>query len=173
MEMDLLYVIQNLHHPVLDVIMVNLSRLADSGILWICLALVFLYTKKYREYGAAMGTSLFFSFLAGNIILKNLVARSRPCWIDTGIQLLIANPGDYSFPSGHTSASFAAAMALFLYDKKLGIPALVLASLIGFSRMYLFVHFPTDVLAGAALGILSALAAVFLIKGIKRRRQLG
>ncbi len=91
--------------------------------------------------------------IIGNLILKNLVARERPCWIDSDILMLISIPEDYSFPSGHTLASTISAVILMQEDKKLGIPAVILAVLIAFSRMYLFVHFPTDILGGLLLGL--------------------
>jgi undecaprenyl-diphosphatase len=90
-------------------------------------------------------------------------ARIRPCDINTAISLLISRPLDYSFPSGHTMSSFAAAMVLFLTNKKIGIPALILAAFISLSRLYLYVHFPTDVLAGAVLGILFAHLSIKII----------
>lgn len=89
----------------------------------------------------------------GNLILKNLVARSRPFFFNTAVDLLISVPTDYSFPSGHTMSSFTAAVILYHADKRLGIPALILAFLIAFSRLYLYVHFPSDVIAGALIGI--------------------
>ncbi|MBR2592400.1 MAG: phosphatase PAP2 family protein [Oscillospiraceae bacterium] len=91
-------------------------------------------------------------FVIGNLCLKNLIRRARPCWIDGTVQARIPDPSDYSFPSGHTLSSFIAAFTVFRTNKKCGIPALVLASLIAFSRLYLFVHFPTDVIAGILLG---------------------
>ena len=94
-------------------------------------------------------------------MIKNIVARERPCWIDNTVNLLIANPKDFSFPSGHTLASFEAAVTIFLFNKKVGIPAIILAALIGFSRLYLFVHFPTDVLGGIILGTVIAVSVYF------------
>ena len=102
--------------------------------------------------------SIIIGFLVGNVALKNIFERQRPCWIDPSVPLLVHVPSDFSFPSGHSMASFAGATAIYLNHKTWGIPALVLAALIGFSRLYLFVHFPTDVLAGTLVGILSALA---------------
>ena len=84
---------------------------------------------------------------------KPLVARERPCWIRDPVQLLIDMPKDYSFPSGHTQVSVVSAMAIFQNNRKWGIAAFVLASLIAFSRLYLYVHFPTDVLAGIVIGM--------------------
>lgn len=92
--------------------------------------------------------------IIGNFILKNFVARERPCWIDTEVFMLIPVPHDYSFPSGHTLASTISAVILMQESKKFGIPACILAALIAFSRMYLFVHFPTDILGGLILGLI-------------------
>ena len=91
--------------------------------------------------------------LIGNVALKNWVARPRPCWLDPNVPLLIDLPKDYSFPSGHTLASVIAAAALTRANRKFGWIAMPLAALIAFSRLYLFVHFPSDVLASVALGL--------------------
>ena len=114
--------------------------------------------------------SLAVGFLLGNLLIKNLVMRDRPCWLDPGIALLIQSPDDYSFPSGHTLASFEAAVSVFLYHRRWGYAFLALAVLIGFSRMYLFVHFPSDVLAGAVLGSLIA-AGVHVV--LEKRKKCG
>lgn len=163
-EFGILYFLQSIHTPWLDVVMKNITHLGDSGIFWILTGLVLFCFKKTRKMGFCVLLSLAGGLLIGNILLKNLVARDRPCWIDPAIQLLIENPGDFSFPSGHTMASFAAALPLFWEGRREKIPfigpaALVLAALIAFSRLYLFVHFPTDVLGGLVLGAGSAWTA--------------
>lgn len=155
-EFGILYFLQSLHTPWLDVFMKEITGLGDSGIFWIITGIVLLCFKKTRVAGFCVILSLAVGFLMGNMILKNLVARERPCWIDTSTPLLIRNPKDYSFPSGHTLASFEGAVSIWLYNRKWGTAALVLAVLISFSRLYLFVHFPTDVLGGLFLGILIA-----------------
>lgn len=104
------------------------------------------------------------SFIVGNLIIKNMVDRLRPCQIDETVSLIVKIPFDSSFPSGHTLNGITAAVTLMLIDKRMGIPALVLAILIAFSRMYNFMHFPTDVLAGAVLGVVSAVFVNFLFK---------
>ena len=109
--------------------------------------------------------------LIGNLALKNLIARSRPCWINTGVSMLVSVPTDYSFPSGHTLHCFIAATVLMYYDRRLGIPALVMAVLVGFSRLYLYVHFPTDVLAGAALGVGIGIITVMIFETVRKRRK--
>ncbi|MDR1548616.1 MAG: phosphatase PAP2 family protein [Hungatella sp.] len=155
-EFDILYFLQSIHTPWLDMFMKEITGLGDSGIFWIITGAVVLCFKKTRVMGLCVILSLAAGLLIGNMFLKNLIARPRPCWIDDGIPLLIKNPGDYSFPSGHTLASFEGAVSIWLYNRKWGTLALVLAVLIGFSRMYLFVHFPTDVLGGLVLGTLIA-----------------
>lgn len=159
MEFQILYTIQKMHGPLLDELMTGITFLGDKGWFWILLAAVFLCIKKTRPLGLAMAVSIAAGALIGNLALKPLVARQRPCWLDPSVALLIANPGDFSFPSGHTLVSFEGAVSIFLYNRKWGWWALALAVLIAFSRLYLFVHFPTDVLAGAALGTAIALAA--------------
>lgn len=91
--------------------------------------------------------------LAGNLTLKPLIARPRPCWLDESVQLLIANPTDYSFPSGHTLSSVIGATVLTKANRKFGFAAIPLAALIAFSRLYLYVPFPTDILGAAVLGM--------------------
>lgn len=165
MELEILYAINNLHNPILDAIMVAITTLGDAGIIWIGIAVILLFMKKTRKCGLLMLVSLVLGLILGNGILKNLIARERPCWIDTNIKLLIPNPHDFSFPSGHTLASFEAAVMIYLHNKKWGKISFVLATLIAFSRMYLFVHFPTDILCGAILG---TLISIFVYKGYEK-----
>lgn len=138
----------------LDMAMPFITRLGDGGILWICCSLLLLILPRTRKAGAAMAVSLGLEVLCCNVLLKPFVARIRPCDVDLAVQLLIPHPEGFSFPSGHTGASFAAASALYFGRSRLRAPAFVLAALIGFSRLYLYVHYPTDVLAGALLGIM-------------------
>jgi len=169
MDFKILYLINNLHSPLLDKIMVFITKLGDAGIIWIALAIVLLFIKKTRKCGILMLISLILGLILGNVLLKNLIQRPRPCWIDNNILLLIPNPVDYSFPSGHTLASFEAAIMIFLHNKKWGVPAIILAILIAFSRMYLFVHFPTDILAGAILGIAISICVYYGYKRIANK----
>lgn len=152
MDFQILYLINNIHNNILDKIMITLTNLGDAGIIWIIIAIILLFIKKTRKCGILMIISMILGLIIGNGILKNLIQRQRPCWIDTNILLLIPNPTDFSFPSGHTLASFEASIMILLHSKKWGIPAIILSILIAFSRMYLFVHFPTDILGGAILG---------------------
>ena len=118
--------------------------------------------------------SLAGGLLIGNIFLKNLVARDRPCWIDPTIQLLVASPKDFSFPSGHTCASFASAFAIYkckeVFPKKWRTAAMVLATLIALSRLYVGVHYPTDVLGGLIVGLFSGWAGWKIEELIMKKR---
>ena len=170
MEFDILYKIVELRNPVLDRMMVSISALGNGGMVWIILTIGMLIFKKTRKCGIVMALSLILMLLIGNVGLKNLIQRDRPCWIDTSIPMLIPIPHDYSFPSGHTYASFAAATALGLHYKKAGILAFVLAVLIAFSRMYLFVHFFTDILGGILLGIGTAFLAKKIVEQVVTKK---
>ena len=140
----------------LDFIMPCITLLGDGGIFWIACAVILLFTKKYRKTGLGMGAALILGLIVCNMILKPWVARIRPYDLQerlgNTIPLLIERQHDFSFPSGHTIASFEAATVLMLHNKKLGIPALILACLIAFSRLYLYVHYPTDVITSVILG---------------------
>lgn len=152
---------------VLDVLMPIITVLGDAGIFWIAVSAVLLCLPKYRKAGLGMGIALLMGVVLCNIILKPLIGRIRPYdyqleHFGKTIELLVATPHDFSFPSGHTIASFEAAVALTVRHKKLGAAALVLAVLIAFSRMYLYVHYPTDVLASVVLGSALAFLGCFL-----------
>lgn len=149
----------NLRTPWLDWLMPKITFLCESGWFWIVLTIMLLIWKRHRKCGWGMFTALILSLLIGNLLLKHAVARPRPCWINTDIDMLVAIPKDFSFPSGHSMASFASATVLMTYDRRAGIPALILSALIAFSRLYLYVHFPTDVLVGTVLGIVMGLIA--------------
>ena len=141
----------------LDKIMPLITVLGDGGAFWIACAVLMILLKKYRKTGFSAGLALIFGLLICNMILKPWVARIRPYDFQEQagilINLLIEKEHSLSFPSGHTIASFEAATAILLRHKKLGIAAMILACLIAFSRMYLYVHYPTDVIAYVFLGI--------------------
>ena len=168
---------QNLQCGFLDGIMPAITHLGDAGILWIAVAIFLLLCKKWRYTGLSMALALGMGLVLCNLILKPLVGRMRPFdyqlqYFATYIPLLIEAPADYSFPSGHTIASFEAATVLLLKNRKGGIPAMILAALIAFSRLYLYVHYPTDVLASVVLGISIAYAATHIVdKGVLTRKK--
>lgn len=153
MEWWILDALQAWHTPILDDIMVFITTLGNGGAVWIALGLLLLIFKKTRPVGIQVLIVLLLGALIGNVFLKNVIQRARPCWINESLALLIANPKDFSFPSGHTLASFSSATILFLNHRKWGVYALILACLMGFTRLYLYVHFPTDVIFSVFLGM--------------------
>ena len=161
-----------MHHlwcPFLDWIMPLITVLGDAGIFWIAIAVVLLFFPKTRKMGMSMGAALLIGLLVCNVTLKPLVARIRPYdyqmeHFGVSIKLLIEAQHDFSFPSGHTIASFEAATAMLIHNKKAGIPAMILACLIAFSRLYLYVHYPTDVIASVILGIGIAFLGNWLVQ---------
>ena len=152
------------HNTVTDTVFPIITSLGEAGIGWIVLSLVLLCFKKTRRTGGLV------TLLFGELTLKNIICRLRPCNVFTDFPMLIARPTSYSFPSGHTSSSFAAALILTLRHKKVGWLAYIPAVLIAFSRIFLFVHYPTDVLAGILLGTLAALLTYFAAKAIQKRQ---
>lgn len=153
--------------------MAFITSLGNAGIIWIVLAVVLLILPKTRKTGIIVAAALLMDLILCNLILKNLVARVRPYDVNTAIAILIKKPLDFSFPSGHTAASFAAMTALFLAKmKKAWIAALILAVLIAFSRLYFYVHYPTDVLGGAVVGILSGIIGYTIVEKIDKRRKV-
>ena len=175
MELQILNWVQTLRTPFADRAMCLITSLGNGGILWILLAAVLLLIPKTRRAGLVLLTALILDVILCNGILKNVFARIRPCDVNTAIQLLVPRPSDFSFPSGHTAASFAAVSALyFAGEKKLSMAALLPAVLIAFSRLYLYVHYPTDILGGILAGIicgcLGNLLAAWLIRKVKTKK---
>lgn len=155
----------------LDAAMPLLSAVCDHGEVWIILAAVLLLCKRTRRTGLCLTVSLLLDLLCCNLLLKPLVGRARPFAVNTGVALLVAPPMDASFPSGHTASSFAAASALWRAKSPLRVPALVLAAAIALSRLYLYVHWPTDVLGGAVLGIALGYAGTRLTEALLNRQK--
>ena len=165
------WIAENLRCCLLDKVMPAITFLGDGGIIWIAIAVVMLIFPKTRKAGLSMGAALLMGLVVCNLIMKPGFARIRPydyqlAEFGREIPLLIDAPHDFSFPSGHTIASFEGATVLFWYNKKLGIPALILASLIAFSRLYLYVHYPTDVLSAIILGIGFGILGTLLVKKV-------
>ncbi len=160
------FIRENIANPVLDVIMKIITHSGDAGIIWIAATLLCLIFKKTRKAGTCMAIALILVLLICNLTLKPIIARPRPFMLREEIELIISAPSGFSFPSGHTASSFAAAVGLFIYHKKLGIAALIWAFLIAFSRLYMYVHYPTDVLAGMVIGILCAVVAMIIVNKV-------
>ena len=173
MELAILDWVQtNLRCGFLDGVLPAITRLSDHGEIWIVLAAVLLITKKYRWAGVSVALALVLDLILCNGFLKPLIGRIRPYEVNTTIALLVPPPGDASFPSGHTAASFTAVTALWCaggVPKWLRWPALALAVVIALSRIYLYVHWPTDVLGGAALGAALGWAGAWLTSRLRSR----
>lgn len=172
MELQILNWIQTLRTPLMDQVMCFITGLGNGGILWIILAIILMLIPKTRKTGIIVLAALLLDVILCNGLLKNLIARIRPCDVNTAVQLLIPRPSDFSFPSGHTAASFAAVSALhFSGEKKLWKAALIPAVLIAFSRLYLYVHYPTDILGGILLGICCGYLGNFMTNHLENRKK--
>ena len=174
MELEFLHALQELRSDLLDKIVLFLTSLGNGGFLWILISVLLMVVpaigkeskedkEKRRKTGICMFLSLAITAIIVNVILKNSVQRLRPFQVDSSIIPLIT-PGEYSFPSGHSASSFAAATCILLRHRKFGIFAMLFAGVIAFTRLYLFVHFPTDVLAGMLVGTLCAVGVCACIK---------
>ncbi len=151
----------------LNPIVLFLTSLGNAGVIWILLAAILLLQKKYQKTGVSMAISLLIGFLITNLLLKNWVCRPRPYNMIPELHALVT-ANDWSFPSGHSTCSMAGAVSMFLgLPKKMGVPALILGALICLSRLYVGVHYPTDVLCGAAIGVLAAVCAFRITRNVK------
>ena len=161
----LLQIQQHLRTDMLTPLMKFVTFLGNGGWFWILCAVVLLAIPRTRKTGYAAVLSLIFGVIVTNLLLKNIVARPRPFAEIEALIPLIAKPTDFSFPSGHTTASFAVALVMLrMLPKKIGIPAVVLAALVAFSRLYLGVHYPTDVLAGFVVTLVGSSLAVWGVR---------
>ena len=153
-EIQILDWIQNLRSPAGDILMPVITSLGNAGIIWIALTIVLLIFPKTRKTGAVLTAALILDVILCNGMIKNIVARMRPYDRNPVVELLIQGPGDYSFPSGHTAASFAAVSALYFGGERyLWKPALVLAVFLAVFKLYLFLNFSTDVVGGGLFGV--------------------
>lgn len=168
LEMDgkiLLFIQEYLRFPWLTEIMKFITSLGNGGMIWIVLTAILLCTKRYRKTGIAAAVALLIGYLVTNLLLKNLFGRIRPYDAVAGLQALVGPMRDSSFPSGHTTSSIAAGFVMLKgLPRSLGISAFVLAVLIALSRLYLGVHYPTDVLVGALVGLFGAFSAKYVVK---------
>ena len=164
-EFQILDKLQTIHTPLLDRFMVAITKLGDAGIVWIILTVILLLIPKTRKSGVYMAVALIADLIICNVILKPIVARIRPYSINQTVK-------DYSFPSGHTAASFASVSALYFAGRKrMAAGALIVSVLIAFSRMYLYVHYPTDVLGGLIIGLLCGWIADMIIQKVMEKRS--
>ena len=166
----LLWIQDNVRADFATPIVKVITHLGDKGIFWIALTLALLAFRKTRRLGVLCGVSMVFGLLMTNLVIKNWVARVRPYELIDELKLIIGRADDYSFPSGHTTNSLACAWVLFRRaPKKWGVPALVLAILIALSRLYVGIHYPTDILGGAVIGLVSACLSLWLVPKAEKR----
>ena len=171
-EFRFLDYLQTFRNPYLDKIMVSITRLGDMGAVWIILIIAMMLYKKTRRVGMIAAIALGMDLIICNVIMKNLFARIRPYDINQAIILLVKRPTDFSFPSGHTAASFSVTFAVWFAGKKnMAVAMFVLAALIAFSRMYLYVHYPTDILGGFTVGLFTGIMANQIAKKHVRREE--
>lgn len=169
--------IQSIQNEFLDALMVGITTLGNGGAVFIVIGLVLLISKKYRKAGLAVIIALLVMLLCNDLFLKDFFARPRPFnlletdpekyafWGKAYIYPeLISKPTSFSFPSGHTASAFAAAIALLWHNRKIGVPVTIFSALMGFSRIYVEVHYCTDVIAGVVSGIICAFIAVLIVK---------
>lgn len=155
--------ISKFNNPFINKFMVLLTRLGDGGFVWVTIAISFLITKRYKSVSLKILLSLCLTTIVGEVVIKRLVGRLRPSQIISKEDLLIKKPTSYSFPSGHTASSFGVAVILSEAFPFINILIFCLASLIGISRVYLKVHYPTDVIVGAIIGTLCGLVTEMII----------
>ncbi len=166
----ILWIQENLR-GVMDGFWTFITSLGDGGYLWIALGIILLIFKKTRPIGFTVLIALLFNLIITNLTLKDLIARPRPFVVNETIKPLVGGVNPYtSFPSGHTSGSFSAMFALYRWvPKKIGIPALVLAGLVAISRLYVGVHYPTDLLGGFVIGFICSVWAYHIVQVVRRK----
>ncbi len=159
------------HNLIADNIMIFCSKLGNWGSIWLVVAIIMLFNKKYRRFGIMALCVLLLSTLIAENLMKPLIARPRPFITDPTLSLLITAPHGFSFPSGHAMSAFAAATIFYYAHHRLGVCAYILAALIAFSRLYLNLHYPSDIICGAIFGALLALLVLAIGKHIFTRPQ--
>ena len=167
----LLFIQDHIRQEWMDWFWKAVTHLGDGGVFWILLGIILLFSKKTRPAGVAALLALLVGALITNVCLKNFVARIRPYEVVEGLRLMIERQRDYSFPSGHTAASFASDTAMYLVgEKKMWKAALVLAVLIALSRLYLYVHYPTEIIGGVVFGSLSGYLGYKIVEWIQKKK---
>ena len=156
----------------LDTLSLILSYITTSGIIWIAAGVIMLFFRKTRAAGIILLAALAAVFLTGDVLLKHIVNRPRPFTVNTDIVLLLRAPSGASFPSTHSGLAAAATTVLLAKKRAFGIAALVLTICIAFSRMYLYFHYPTDVLCGLLLGVLCGLLVLWIAKKTNLENRL-
>ena len=170
----LLWIQEHIRKEFFDPIVIFISSLGNAGWFWLVLLAVLLCIPRYRKAGMTGMVAVLIGFLITNVCIKNMAARIRPYEVVEGLKFIGTKPHDFSFPSGHSTCSIAASAALFAtLPKKAGIPLLVLAILICLSRLYVGVHYPTDVLAGVLIGLFAAMASFYMMNRRNKNTKKG
>ena len=162
---------ESVHSHGLDTVMTVTTYCATCSAIWLSVCLIMLFKRSSRKYVPVILASILLAYIVCDIVLKPIVCRERPYDV-MDLEPIVTVSSSFSFPSGHTASSFAAATALYLHDRRYGIPALVLAGLVGISRVYLLVHWPTDVIAGAVIGVLCALSVYAMMDHVSQRHDV-
>ncbi len=158
--------------PMLDIPMLAVTLVSTYALIWFVIAFLMTCTDRNRRIGIAIIVSLVVTFIVVDVLVKPCIGRIRPFEF-TDIQLIVDTPRSYSFPSGHSAYAFAGATVIAYYNRRWGIVALIFAAIVGFSRLYLYVHWPTDVIAGAIVGSAIALFCIwFLSRYVPYFREL-
>lgn len=164
----LLWIQENLRAEWLNPVMRIITSLGNEGIFWIALIILMFFFKKTRKIAACCAISMVLTLILVNVTLKPIFARTRPYALLEGLEILVKRPGDHSFPSGHSAHALACSWVMFrMMKKKIGVPMLVLGILVALSRLYVGVHFPTDVIAGCACGMAMAEISILICKKFK------
>lgn len=171
LDYGILKLFQQIHTDVLTAFFRFFTNVGEGGMIWIIVGVAMLLSVKTRKYGIIVLSALLMCLIFGNGILKHVVARPRPCWRHPEVEMLIGVPTDFSFPSGHTFSSFAAALSIAYWNRKYGYAAFAIAVIITLSRLYFFVHYPTDVLGGAIFGSLLAVVSIKMVEKLYMRQR--
>ena len=170
-DYGILDLFQQIQSSVLTFIFQFFTWIGEGGAVWIVAGLALLVQKDKRKYGIIVMLSLLLCLVLGNGVLKHAVARPRPCWRHPEVEMRIPVPTDFSFPSGHTFSSFAAFVSIAYWNRRFGVAAFALALVIAVSRLYFVVHYPTDILAGAAVGVLLALFSIGVVEALYAKNE--
>lgn len=165
------FIREHISNPVLNPIAIGITWLGEYGIVPIVLTIIMLCTKRFRKMGIAMAIAIIIGFVVGNLTLKPIIARVRPYDLND-VSLIVPRLKDFSFPSAHTMITFCVSTAMVHYRRKIGITGLVLAGFVGLSRLYLYVHYPSDVIVGCIMGIAFGIIAVKITEMLFKKFDL-
>ncbi|MGL4761714.1 MAG: phosphatase PAP2 family protein [Sarcina sp.] len=169
-DTSIMYEVLNLHNPILNTIMIFFTKIGDLGAIWLLIGFVFFFFKRTRKIGVILYLSQILNIIVVTI-LKDTIQRPRPFLTLTDLHPLISLPTSYSFPSGHASSAFAGALVIAYMLRKWAVPAYALAITIAFSRVYLGVHYPSDIIVGAVIGTISSIIIITFYNNFLRKKH--